>query len=80
MAIHKQTKKRWAIKSISKAIATGECGDGFKKTRSGRANKFCRDVLSEVENMFLLGGHDNIIQLHEVYEDEKAVHLIMVRP
>ena len=30
--------------------------------------------------MFLLGGHDNIIQLHEVYEDEKAVHLIMVRP
>jgi hypothetical protein len=28
--------------------------------------------------MFLLGGHDNVIQLHEVYEDEEAIHLVMV--
>jgi len=70
-AIHKQTRKRWAIKSIRKKQV------GSDNSRAG-TNKFCRDIKSEVEIMFLLGGHDNVIQLHEVYEDEEAIHLVMV--
>jgi hypothetical protein len=33
----------------------------------------------QVEIMYHLGGHKNIVQLYEVYEDAEAIHLILVR-
>ncbi|GAX73140.1 hypothetical protein CEUSTIGMA_g593.t1 [Chlamydomonas eustigma] len=65
IAINKKTGLRYAIKSIS------------KRRSEAPVNKFCKDVRNEVEIMFHLGGHTNIIQLHEVYEDDDAIHLVL---
>ena len=67
LALDKRTGKHYAIKSIN------------KRSSGAPFNTFCKDVRNEVEIMFHLGGHDNIVQLHEVYEDNDAIHLIMVR-
>ena len=32
----------------------------------------------QVEIMYHLGGHENIVALHEVYEDKDNVHLLLV--
>jgi len=60
---HKQTKEVFACKSISKA----------KLTR----RQDVEDMKKEIEVMFHLRGHENIVELHDVFEDRNNVHLVM---
>ncbi|KAG1660128.1 hypothetical protein FOA52_003788 [Chlamydomonas sp. UWO 241] len=63
-AVEKSTGKIFAVKEISK--------------RKAKSNPhFTKDVRSEVSVLFHLVGHPNVVQLHEVFEDEHALHLVM---
>ncbi|KAG1660138.1 hypothetical protein FOA52_003798 [Chlamydomonas sp. UWO 241] len=64
VAQDKRTLKRVAIKSMSKRKADLD-------------PNFSKDVRTEIEIMYLLGGHKNIVQLYAVYEDEHTVYLVM---
>eukprot|EP00798_Chlamydomonas_sp_ICE-L_P012168 gene12168-15284_t len=58
------TGKQYAIKSLS-------------KRRAKRGYEFCKDIKTEVEILYHLGGHPSILKLHEVYEDDQEIHLVM---
>lgn len=61
----KETGQAWAIKSIQ------------KKTKNEIIEQFCKDLRFETYLMFTCKGHDNIVELHEVFESEDHVYLVM---
>lgn len=60
----KKTGQQYAVKVLSKRKAQ-KCPD-FKK-----------DTRTEVEILYHLAGHPNIMQLQEVFEDDLAVYLVL---
>ncbi|KAG1676955.1 hypothetical protein FOA52_014831 [Chlamydomonas sp. UWO 241] len=64
VVVEKTTGKKYAMKSMSKRRADVAANQGA-------------DIRTEVEVLYHLGGHANVVQLHEVYEDNNAIHLIM---
>eukprot|EP00884_Botryococcus_braunii_P005511 jgi/Botrbrau1/14961/Bobra.0018s0064.1 len=63
LAEEKSTGKEYACKSISKRKLT--------------TAEDIADVQREVQIMHHLRGHDNVVQLKEVFEDKNNVHLVM---
>jgi len=55
------TGKKFAIKVISKNVAS----------------RNFRYIISEVDNMRNVKGHQHIVEIHEVFEDAKNVYLVM---
>lgn len=39
----------------------------------------CMLTRLQVEILYHLGGHSNIVQLYDVFEDDATIHLLMVR-
>eukprot|EP00240_Pyramimonas_obovata_P001787 CAMPEP_0118929800 /NCGR_PEP_ID=MMETSP1169-20130426/6692_1 /TAXON_ID=36882 /ORGANISM="Pyramimonas obovata, Strain CCMP722" /LENGTH=520 /DNA_ID=CAMNT_0006872055 /DNA_START=55 /DNA_END=1617 /DNA_ORIENTATION=+ len=64
LATHKETGQVCACKSISKITKL--------KTKEDRM-----DVRREMDIMYHLQGHDNIVELVDAYEDKEDVHLVM---
>ncbi|GAX77057.1 hypothetical protein CEUSTIGMA_g4503.t1 [Chlamydomonas eustigma] len=67
VAVHKDTGKRFAMKTISKHV----------QRAAERKDQFCKDVRNEVEIMYHLGGHPHIVQLQSVYEDSDNIYLLL---
>lgn len=65
VVVDKATGKKYAMKSMS-------------KRRADVAKNQGADIRTEVEILYHLGGHENVVQLIDVYEDKEDIHLIMV--
>mmetsp|Transcript_24682 Transcript_24682/g.53878 ORF Transcript_24682/g.53878 Transcript_24682/m.53878 type:complete len:930 (+) Transcript_24682:237-3026(+) len=65
VALDRHTGHKYAIKSMNK-----------RRTELSHYD-YCKDIRTEVEILYHLSGHPNIIQLHGVYEDSEDIHLIM---
>ena len=65
VAIDRSTGNRYAIKSMS-------------KRRAEAPSTHSKDIRTEVELLYHLAGHPNIVQLVDVYEDDEMIHLLQV--
>ena len=68
----------YGVVRASESLRTGErfaCKIVWKDRLKGEDD--CDDVRREVEALLQLGRHDSIVGLRHVYEDHRAVHIIM---
>ncbi|KAG1671375.1 hypothetical protein FOA52_011872 [Chlamydomonas sp. UWO 241] len=63
-AIDRVNGNKVAVKSISKRSA--EVQANFRK-----------DIQTEIQILYTLTGHQNVVQLFEVYEDAESIHLVL---